>query len=122
MIVKAKQFISKLKKGILGFFSLWGTCIATQGTYHATSVGDAIDSASTSLLSEISRVYCGSLFFLLLGVNVVVLAFSKNDKVLAVAKRTIIFIIAAYFILKILGKGSGGVIGSTMTDIEGWLN
>lgn len=122
MIGKAKQFILKWKEEIIGMFSLWGACIASQGTYHATAVGDAIDTASTSLLNEISRVYCGSLFFLLLGINIVVLAFSKNDKVLAVGKRTIIFIIAAYFILKILGNGNGGVIGSTMTEIEGWLN
>ncbi len=124
MAVTLKQFVSKGKDKVARILGLWSACIATQGTYYAgnTAVGDAIDTASNNLLSEISRVYCGSLFFLLLGINIVILVFSKNDKVLAVGKRTIIFILAAYFVLKILGQGNGGIIGSTMDEMQGWLS
>lgn len=121
MVSKIKSFMIKAKDKVARFFGLWGACIAAQGTYHATDIGNAIDSVSSNVLDEIARVYCGSLFFLLLGVNIVVLAFSKNDKVLGVAKRTIIFIIAAYFVLKLLQGGSGGKIGTTVDTLTGWI-
>lgn len=123
MRVKIKSFLIKAKNKITNALSLWIGCIAAQKTFYAaeTDLGKGIETASGKVLNEISSVYCGSIFYLLLGINVIVLAFSKNDKVLGIAKRTLIFIVLAYFVLKMIAGTGGGKVGSTLTTMEGWL-
>lgn len=87
-----------------------------------TTVGQGIKAASTNLVNEIASVYCGSLAWLLLAVDVLILACSKNEKVITVSKTALAFIIVAYVVLKILSNGNGGVIGSTADKLNEWIS
>lgn len=88
----------------------------------STSLGTNLVSASTSLLNEVEGVYCGSLCWLIFGIEVLILCISKNDKVIGVTKRAVIGCIVAYIVLKILVVANGGVIGSTVDTVSGWVN
>lgn len=96
--------------------------LASRGMYHATQtdIGTNINTTAGKFLTEFKEVYCGSLCWLLLGIQVAVIFFSKNDKLVAFAKKALIGCIVLYAVLQILTKASGGAIGSTVTTISGW--
>lgn len=83
-----------------------------------TELGKGITKASDSIVDEIVAVYCGSLFYFLLIINVLVLAFSKNDKVTGIARKTLIFIVVAFLVCKYIEADK---LDSTMTTVSGWL-
>lgn len=85
-----------------------------------TAVGQGINNASKNLVSEIASVYCGSLAFLFLVINGIVLAFCKNEKVLSVAKISMFAIPIVYVLLKMAVAGTGGALGKTMENLSTW--
>lgn len=102
--------------------SLWSASIATQYCYFAsaeTELGQGIETGSKKFVNEISAIYCGSIFMLLLIINVFYLALSKNEKGIGIAKKTLIGIVALYVILKLAG---GSKIQNTMDTISGWVS
>lgn len=98
------------------------TVLTSRGMYHATQtdIGSNINTTAGNFLTEFKEVYCGSLCWLLLGIQVAILFFSKNDKLVAFAKRALVGCIVLYAVLQILTKASGGAIGNTVTTISGW--
>ena len=77
--------------------------------------------AAGKLLSDLEKIYCGSVAWLLLVINILVLAFSKDDKVIGIAKRSLATIVIAYIAIKILAKANGGVIGNAIDTMAGWF-
>lgn len=117
-----KNFIVKklfnAKNCIIFFFN----ALFTTTTFHAaqTNFGKGAVKASDNLLKELEAIYCGSLFFLLLGVNVVWLAVTKNEKVMGILKKTLIGLLVAYIVLKLLA-GNSTVITGTADTVTSWL-
>lgn len=123
--MNTKSILNKAKAKLSLVFTTWGTCIATQRSFHAattqTEIGAGIDTAATNFVSEIAAVYCGSLFFLLLVINALTLLLSKNEKVTGVAKKTLIGVIVAYIVLKLAQVGWSGKLGTTVDTMSGWI-
>lgn len=91
------------------------------GTGTQTTLGGNLVNAGNNAIQEIAAVYCGSLCWVLAGIDVIVMAFTKNEKLLTAERIALIAIIVAYIVLKILSSGNGGVIGTTADEITGWL-
>lgn len=89
--------------------------------YANTGVGDSLDKGASELLQEVSRVYCGSLWLLLLAIEAIIFLCSKNDKKKSAALVAGGGTIVAFVILKVLSSSGGGAIGSTAEDIAGWV-
>lgn len=87
----------------------------------ATELGKNIENTSGRLLSEVKAIYRGSLCWLLLAINICILFFSKDDKMISFSKKAIFGGIIAYAALQILVKSSGGSIGSTINNISTWM-
>lgn len=87
-----------------------------------TAVGQGVENASKNLLDELEAIYCGSLAWLLFAVNLVWLCLTKNEKVMAVLKKTLIGIIVAYIAIKILAKGNNNSLDRTVNSITNWIS
>lgn len=100
--------------------------LASKGMYYATSaetdLGQNIETTSGKFLNELAAVYCNSLCWLILGVNLCFLFFSKNDKLIGFAKKAVIGCIAVYVILKILTSGDSNTITNTTDSITNWMS
>lgn len=117
---KLSAFLYK-NRGVLTVLFILLLCFDGTLSMHATGVGDSLDRGANQLLQEIARVYCGSLAFLILGIEVVIFLISKNDKVKHAAIVAIGGTVIAYIVLKILSSSGGGVIGQTMDEFTEWV-
>ncbi len=75
---------------------------------------------SSNLLSNLSNLYCKSLCWLLLVIDAVLLVFSKNDKLLAFAKWSLVGCIVVYIVFKMVGT-NGGILATTADSIADWM-
>ncbi len=73
-----------------------------------------------NLLSNFSSLYCDSLCWLLVAIDLFLLFFSKNDKMLAFAKWSLVGCIVVYVVFKVIGT-DGGVLGTTADSISDWM-
>ena len=97
-------------------------CFDGTNLMHATQVGDAIETGAKGLLDEVARVYCGSLAWLLLAVELAIFLISKNDKAKQAAVISAVGTVVAFIVLKILSSTGGGVIGGTVEEVTDWVN
>ena len=99
-------------------------CVTATIMFHATEtdVGTAINSGASHLLTEVEKVYCGSLAFLLMAIEIAVFLISKNDKAKQAALVSFIGCLVAFIVIKILASGNGGIIGNTLDTMQGWTN
>lgn len=86
--------------------------------YASTALGTSIETGSKGLIDEIANIYCGSLCFLLIAIDVVLLFISKDDKVIAMGKRALLFLVVAYIILKLI---QNDVIKNTVEAVSGFF-
>lgn len=105
---------------MLGFIVL--LCFDGTNAMYATGVGDAINNGANEILQEVARVYCGSLAFLLLAIEVLIFLISKNDKAKQAAAIAAVGTVVAWIVLKVLSSANGGVIGSTIETATDWVN
>lgn len=91
------------------------------GTGTQTTLGGNLVNAGNNVVMEIAAVYCGSLVWVLLGIDIIVMACTKNEKILAASRIALGVLLVAYIVLKILSAGNGGVIGTTADEITGWI-
>lgn len=99
------------------------TVLMSRGVYFATEtdLGNHLNTTAQKVLAEIKSVYCGSVCWLLFGIELLFMFFSKDDRRVAIAKKALIGCIVAYIVLQILVKGSTGTIGTTVTKLSGWI-
>ena len=64
-----------------------------------------------NLITKISDFYCDKLFLLLLVVNLVLLAFTKNEKKTALYQKTLITIVVVYVVLQFSTRITGFIDG-----------
>lgn len=123
MIIKKFKETAKNPLWLSHFSITFAVFILTKHSFYAaaTELGRNIESTSGKLLSEIKAIYCGSLCWLLLAINICILFFSKDDKMISFSKKAIFGCIIAYAALQILVKSSGGSIGSTINNISTWM-
>ena len=115
-----KKFIYE-HRSILTIMFILLLCFDSTGMLFAdTGVGDAIDHGANELLNEFARVYCGSLAYLFLAIEVVIFLISKNDKAKQGAIVAAVGTVVAYVVLKVLSSSGGGVIGQTMDEVTTW--
>lgn len=109
-------------KKVAAYIVSTSAVLASRGMFYATEtqVGTNFNNVAGKLLSEFKSVYCGSLCWLLFGVQVAILFFSKNDKLVAFAKKALFGCIVLYAVLQILVKSDGGAIGNTVNTISNW--
>ncbi len=120
---KSKTFITKRNIAeILIIICAYSLCIVTMFATTQTTLGGNLETGASNLIQEVEAIYCGSVAWLLLAINVIILAFSKDEKKLGFAKRAIAVIIVAYIVVKILSSGGGGSIGSTVDEMTEWVN
>lgn len=75
---------------------------------------------SSNLLSNLSHLYCDSLCWLLLAIDVILLFFSKNEKLLAFAKWSLVGCLVVYVVFKVMGS-DGGIFAQTADSISTWM-
>lgn len=112
--------LNTLKDKLIGYIPV-GLCFWLNQVFYlaaTTELGKGITKATDNIVDEIVAVYCGSLFYALLIVNIIVLAFSKNDKVTGIAKKTIIFIVVAFLAGKYIQADK---LNTTMDTVTDWL-
>ena len=83
--------------GVIGAISASSASISCDDLAQKTNTG------VMSFINTIADIYCNSVFFLLLLINVGILLISKNDKVVGASKKTLIGLIVFYILLKMFG-------------------
>lgn len=115
-----KPKLISLKEKLISYIPV-GLCFWMNQVFYlaaTTELGKGITKATDSVVNEIVEVYCGSLFYALLFINLLVLGLSKNDKVTGIAKKTIIFLVVAFLAGKYIQADKLDTTMDTMTD---WL-
>lgn len=115
-----KPKLDTLKDKLISYVPV-GLCFWLNQVFYlaaTTELGKGITKATDNVVDEIVAVYCGSLFYALLLINVLVLAFCKNDKVTGIAKKTIIFLVVAFLVGKYIQADK---LDSTMDTMTDWL-
>lgn len=88
-------------------------CAGVSPIYGDTNIFDAGGNLADSLFNQIKDLYVGKLFPLLLVVNLVLLAFTKDDKKVALLKRTLITICVVFIAMHLVS-----LITSTLTGFS----
>ena len=88
--------------------------LAAQGESGGTELGHAVSKGTWAIVEEIAHVYCGSLFLLFLAIDVLVLAFSKNEKAISIAKGSLVAILVCYVVFRLILNGT---IASTVNQV-----
>ena len=95
---------------------------AIPNTFYAsgpkTDIAVRVDRGAWAIVQEIASVYCGSLFLLFLAIDVLVLAFSKNEKAISIAKGSLVAILVCYVVFKLIENNS---IKNSMEVIGNWF-
>lgn len=120
---KMKNFTLKVVHKMTGYVSMLVPCIATSRKYLATqtTLGGNLVNASDNIITEIAAVYCGSLCWVIMGIDVLAMCFTKDEKMLKIERIALLTAIVAYILLKILSSGNGGSIGTTADELTEWL-
>ena len=98
-----------------------GICILQSVMMVAdTSLGESVTNVSNNALDELNRVYCGSVFYLVLVLGAAGFLLLKNDKAKAACGIAAIGSIVFFVIIKVAAARSGGAIGKTMEEVTEW--
>lgn len=121
---KIKTFFNKKTIAeLLIIICAYSLCIVTMFAAPTTTLGGNLNTGAYNLIKEIESIYCGSVAWLLLAINILVLAFSKDEKKIGFAKRALAVVVVAYAVIKILASTTGGgAIGSTVDEMTDWVN
>lgn len=92
---------------------------ATSGGGDIKIVNNLAKTAS-NVYTAISTAYCNSICWLLFMVELLVFAFSKDEKKIALSKKCFIGCLIAYVLFKIIGT-NGGVLSSSLDKISEWM-
>lgn len=121
VVTENKNKIAKCTSVITAF--MLSTCYFMASSISAeTDLGKNLENTGKKFLNEFAAVYCNSVGWLLLGVNICILLFSKNDKLVGFAKKAAIGVFILYIILKILIATNAGIIGTTANTVTTWVS
>ena len=79
--------------------------LAAQHIFLASDLQITTNLSTTlsNILSNLSHIYCDSLCWLLFGIQVLILIFSKNEKAIEFAKRSLVVCIILFIVFKFIG-------------------
>lgn len=94
-------------------------CVYGFGNVYATSAGSTMNSLfdkagqlSDNIVNGLTDLYCNKLFPLLFVVNLVLLAFTKDERKLGIEKKSLITICVIFVLIKVVD-----VIVATMNEL-----
>ena len=114
-----KKLTNAIRQKILYGIAVYSSLTAFYAT-PTTAFGRGIDNFFSNLLKEIAAIYCGSLWLVLLAINLVWLGWCKNERVIPVLKKSLIIIIVVYIALRVL-TGNSGILTNTANTVESWI-
>ncbi len=81
---------------------------------HADTILGKASAIADSVLKSLNQLYCYRLAPLVIVISVIIMAVSKNDKLIGAAKQTLIYALVAFFVIMLLNP--------IFTTINGYTN
>lgn len=113
----AVDFIKKYKVAIIGACLLMALLVVMNRSI-AADIWSAGSGVAKNFANNLQNFYCMKLFPVLMLVNLVLLAVTKDDKKLAIIKRALITLIVVFAVI----KGFDTIVNNTMVTLESDVN
>ena len=120
-VAESRKKIAKCVSVVTAFM-LSTCCFIASSISAETDLGKNLENTGQKFLNEFAAIYCNSVGWLLLGVNICILLFSKNDKLVGFAKKAAVVVFVLYVLLKILVASNAGIIGTTANTVTTWVS
>lgn len=120
VLQKFKAAKATLFQKVSCIYAAFMLCVYGVGNAYATSASSSLNSLfnkagtlSKSVVDQLTTLYCDKLFPLLFVLNVIVIAFTKDERKLSVEKKAIFTICAVFILIKAVD-----IVTATMNELS----
>ena len=120
VLQKFKAAKATLFQKVSCIYAAFMLCVYGVGNAYATSASGSLNSLftkagdlSNNIVTQITDLYCNKLFPLLFVVNLVFIAFTKDERKMSVEKKALITICVVFVLIKVVD-----VVTATMNELS----